>query len=118
MFLKERQDGKIKVRTVVGGNKQLAYITKKDDSSTTVTKYSVFLKSIVDAKENRDITGIDIPNVFIQKHIKKKKYMSIIKLRGVLVNKKWVVLYGIEVFISCGIDESMVATYGFFSHQP
>jgi hypothetical protein len=36
MFLKEKRDGKIKGRTVAGGNKQRDYISKEDASSPTV----------------------------------------------------------------------------------
>jgi hypothetical protein len=36
MFLKQKRDGKIKGRTVVGGNKQRDYISKEDASSPTV----------------------------------------------------------------------------------
>jgi hypothetical protein len=36
MFLKLKRDGKIKGRTVAGGNKQRDYITKEDASSPTV----------------------------------------------------------------------------------
>ena len=36
MFLKLKRDGKIKGRTVAGGNKQRDYISKEDASSPTV----------------------------------------------------------------------------------
>jgi hypothetical protein len=36
MFLKQKRDGKIKERTVVGGNNQRDYISKEDASSPTV----------------------------------------------------------------------------------
>ena len=36
MFIKEKRDGKIKGRTVAGGNKQYSYIPKEDASSPTV----------------------------------------------------------------------------------
>ena len=51
----------------------------------TVATDSVILTSIVNAKENRDITIIDILNAFIKTRIKKKKDMAIINLHGVLV---------------------------------
>jgi hypothetical protein len=43
MFLKQKRDGKIKGRTVAGGNKQRDYISKEDASSTTVTTELVLL---------------------------------------------------------------------------
>jgi hypothetical protein len=41
MFLKLKRDGKIKGRTVTGGNKQRDYISKEYASSTTVARESV-----------------------------------------------------------------------------
>ena len=43
MYLKEKRDGKIKGRTVAGGNKQRDYIPKEDASSPTVATESVLL---------------------------------------------------------------------------
>jgi hypothetical protein len=85
MFLKEKRDGKIKGRTVAGGNKQRNYISKEDVSSPTVTTESVLLSCIIDAKENRDVAVIDIPNAFIQTRVEDEKDRAIIRLRGVLV---------------------------------
>ena len=51
----------------------------------TFSTESVLLTSIVYDEENRDIMFIDITNAFIQTRVKEKKYMAIIKLRGVLV---------------------------------
>jgi hypothetical protein len=50
MFLKQKQDGKIKGRTVTGGNKQRDYISKEDDSSPTVGTKSVLLSCIIDTE--------------------------------------------------------------------
>ena len=86
MFLKEKRDGTIKGRTVAGGNKQREYISKEDASSPTVATESVLLTCIVDAKEERDVAVIDIPNAFIQTRVKHEKDMAIIKIRGILVD--------------------------------
>jgi hypothetical protein len=86
MFLKEKRDGKIKGRTVAGGNKQRDYISKEDASSPTVATESVLLTCIIDAEEERDVAVIDIPNAFIQTRIEDEKDMVFIKLRGVLVD--------------------------------
>jgi hypothetical protein len=86
MFLKEKRDGKIKGRTVAGGNKQRDYISKEDASSPTVTTESVLLSCIIDAEEERDVAVIDIPNAFIQTRVEDEKDMAFIKLRGVLVD--------------------------------
>jgi hypothetical protein len=86
MFLKEKRDGKIKGRTVIGGNKQREYISKEDASSPTVATESVLLSCIIDAEEERDVTVIDIPNAFIQTRVEDEKDMAIIKIHGVLVD--------------------------------
>ena len=86
MFLKEKRDGKIKGRTVAGGNKQRDYISKEDASSPTVATEAVLLSCIIDAEEGRDVAVIDIPNAFIQTRIEDEKDMTFIKLRGVLVD--------------------------------
>jgi hypothetical protein len=51
MFLKDKRDGKVKGRTVDGGNNQRDYISKEDASSLTVTMESVLLSCIRDAEE-------------------------------------------------------------------
>jgi hypothetical protein len=86
MFLKEKRDGKIKGRTVAGGNKQRDYISKEDASSPTVATESVLLSCIINAEEERDVAVIDIPNAFVQTRMEDEKDMAIIKLRGVLVD--------------------------------
>jgi hypothetical protein len=86
MFLKEKRDGKVKGRTVAGGNKQRDYISKEEASSPTVATESVLLTCIVDAEEGRDVAVIDIPNAFIQTRIEDEKDMVFIKIRGVLVD--------------------------------
>jgi hypothetical protein len=86
MFLKEKRTGKIKGRTVAGGNKQRDYISKEEASSPTVATESVLLTCIIDAEEHRDVAVIDIPNAFIQTRIEEEKDMAIIKIRGILVD--------------------------------
>ena len=86
MFLKEKRDGKIKGRTVAGGNKQRDYISKEDASSPTVATESVLLSCIIDAEEGRDVAVIDIPNAFVQTRVEDEKDMAFIKIRGILVD--------------------------------
>jgi hypothetical protein len=86
MFLRKKRDGKIKGRTVAGGNKQQDYISKEDASSPTITTESVLLSCIIDAVEERDIPVIDIPDAFIQTRVEDEKDMAIIKLHRVPVD--------------------------------
>jgi hypothetical protein len=86
MFLKLKRDGKIKGRTVTGGNKQRDYTSKEDASSPTVATESVLLSCIIDAEEHRDVTVVDIPNVFVQTRVENEKDMAFINIRGILVD--------------------------------
>ena len=69
MFLKKNIDSNIKGLIVAGGNKQSTYITKEDVSYPNVSTESVLLSSIIDAEENRDVSVIGIPNMFIQTRV-------------------------------------------------
>jgi hypothetical protein len=44
------------------------------------------LTCIVDAKEERDVAVIDIPNAFIQTRVDDERDMAIIKIRGTIVD--------------------------------
>jgi hypothetical protein len=86
MFLKQKRDGKIKGRTVAGGNNQRDYIAKEDASSPTVATESVLLTCIINAEEERDVAVVDIPTSFVQTRVKNEKDMAFIKIRGILVD--------------------------------
>jgi hypothetical protein len=66
VFVKKKRSRQLKARKVAGGNKQRDFISKEDASSPTVATESVLLTTVVDAKENRDVAIIDVPNAFIQ----------------------------------------------------
>jgi hypothetical protein len=86
MFLKQKRDGKIKGRTVAGGNNQRDYISKEYASSPTGATESVLLSCIIDADEERDVAVVDIPNAFVQTRVENEKDMALIKIRGILVD--------------------------------
>jgi hypothetical protein len=86
IFLKLKRDGKIKGRTVAGGNKNRDYISKEYDSSPTFATESVLLSCIIDAEEHRDVSVVDIPNAFVQTCVENEKDMAFIKIRGILVD--------------------------------
>jgi hypothetical protein len=81
MLLKKKWDGKIKGKTVAGGNNQRDYISKEDASSPTVTTESVLLSCIINAKEERGVAVVDIPNVFVQTCVENEEYMAFIKIQ-------------------------------------
>jgi hypothetical protein len=80
MFLKQKRDGKIKGRTVAGGNKQRDYISKEYSSSPTFYKEAVLFSYIIDAEEG------SLPNVFVQTRVQNEKDMAFIKIRVFLVD--------------------------------
>jgi hypothetical protein len=101
MFLKLKRDGKIKGRTVTGGNKHRDYISNEDASSTTVATEAVLLSCIIDAEEHRDVIVVDIPNTFVQRRVENDKDMAFIKI--------WVILVDILVEIAPEAYKSYVS---------
>ena len=65
MFLKEKRCGKVKARGCADGRKQRIYKSKDETSAPTVTTESVFLSSVIDAKEGREVVTCDIPGAFM-----------------------------------------------------
>jgi hypothetical protein len=65
MYLKEKADGKIKGRGCADGRKQRAYIDKSDAASPTVSIEAVFITSVIDALEGRDVATADIPGAYL-----------------------------------------------------
>jgi hypothetical protein len=88
IFLKEKKDGTLKARAVLGGNVQREYITKDEVSSPTAYTEAVILTAIVNAKEKRDVATVDLPNAFCQTVITDAdaEHCIIVRLRGALVN--------------------------------
>jgi hypothetical protein len=88
IFLKEKKDGSLKARAVLGGNVQRDYITKDEASSPTAYTEAVILTAIVDAKEKRDVATVDLPNAFCQTVITDAdaEHRIIVRLRGALVD--------------------------------
>ena len=67
LFLSEKRDGTIKGRMVYNGKPTREWLSKEDSASPTVSLESLFLTSIIDAKEGRDVMTCDIPNTFIKR---------------------------------------------------
>ena len=88
IFLTEKRDGTIKARTCANGSVQRDWMTKEESTSPTTTLESVIITAVVDAKENRDVATVDIPNAFIQTELAKKEEDDrvILKIRGKLVD--------------------------------
>ena len=86
IFVVKKKCGTLKARKVAGGNKQRDYVSKEDASSPTVATESVLLSCAIDARENRDVAVIDIPNAFIQTTVQDEKDKVVIRIRGLVVD--------------------------------
>jgi hypothetical protein len=86
IFVEEKQNGKIKARKMVRGNKQQDYITKKDVSSPMVSAEAVMLTCVTEALKDQDIAVINIPNAFVHTVIKDEEHSVVIHIRGPLVD--------------------------------
>ncbi len=76
MFLKKKRNGTIKGRGCADGRKQRLYTSKEDTSSPTVSIESVFLTSVIEAHEHRDIGTVDLPGgAFMQADMYDVVYM-------------------------------------------
>ena len=73
MFLSQKRDGTVKGRMVYNGKPTRNWISREEVTSPTVSSESVFVTAAVDAKEERDVMSLDIPNAFIQAKLKKDK---------------------------------------------
>ena len=71
---------------VAGGNKQRGFIDAEDAASPTAALESVLLTAAIDAKEERDVGVLDIPNAFVQTRLEDEKDKAIIRLRGPLAD--------------------------------
>ena len=68
----------------MNGNPQREHIAKEEAAALTVGLNSVFITSIIGAKESRKVVRIDIPGAFL--HADNKDYMiMIMKMIGTLV---------------------------------
>ena len=69
MFLKEKINEDVKVRTCANGSKQRTYIKKEDATSPTACMEAVFLTALIEAYEERAVVMFDIPGAFLHTEI-------------------------------------------------
>ena len=89
MPLTEKQNGDVKGRAAYNGKPTRAWLDKDECSSPTVSMESLFITTIIDALEARDIMTNDIPNAFIQTNMPSdpdEKDRVIMKITGVPVD--------------------------------
>ena len=76
MFLKEKRCGKVKGQGCADGRKQRLYKSKEETSSPTIRVESLFLSSMIDAKEDRKVITCDIPGAFMQANIDEQLFLK------------------------------------------
>ena len=69
MLLKEKRCRKVKGQGCADRRKQRLYKLKEETSSPTIRLESLFLSSMIDAKENQKVMVCDIPGAFMQADI-------------------------------------------------
>ena len=87
LFIVEKRDGRVKARFCANGSTQREYMDRDATTSPTVMTESIFITSVIDAKQNRDVMTCDIPNAFVQTEIEEAIIGEriIMKIRGALV---------------------------------
>eukprot|EP00957_Ditylum_brightwellii_P023745 1791439-Ditylum_brightwellii.AAC.1 len=65
MLLTKKHCGQIKGRVLADGRKQCDNTPQDDASSSTVSTAVLMLSCIIDAKENRDVATLHVPNAFV-----------------------------------------------------
>ena len=88
MYLTEKRDSTIKGRMVYNGKPSREWLSREDTASPCVSLEGLFLTTVIDAKEQRDMMSCDIPNAFIQANAPKLEgdEKIIMKITGVLVD--------------------------------
>jgi hypothetical protein len=66
IFLTEKRDGRVKVRTCAKCSIQRDYIPREDAASPTASTESFLITGVIEAKQRREIMTLDIPNAFVQ----------------------------------------------------
>jgi hypothetical protein len=70
MFLKEKRDSSVKARMCADGRKQKdGTWSKQETTSPTVATESVFITTVIDVHEGRDVACFDIPGGFLNADI-------------------------------------------------
>jgi hypothetical protein len=65
-FLTEKWDKTIKAQACANGSTQQTYIAREEAASPTAAKEAILITGVIEAKQQRDIMTLDIPNTFAQ----------------------------------------------------
>eukprot|EP00957_Ditylum_brightwellii_P059845 4543513-Ditylum_brightwellii.AAC.1 len=86
IFLTEKRDKTLKARSCANGSKQRSYIARDEAASPTAATEAILITGVIEAKQNRNIMTLDIPNAFVQTPVPEKGEKIIMKIRGLLVD--------------------------------
>ena len=93
MFIEQKrnldsEEIKLKGRSCANGSTQCSYMSKEETSSPTATQEGILITCAIDAKENREVATVDIPNAFTQTPTPREpgKDRIIMKIKGDMVD--------------------------------
>ena len=69
VLTKMKASGECKTRTVADGSQQRGTVRDEDKKSPTVSLQAILLTSIIDAKEQRFVSTMDIPNAYLHSNL-------------------------------------------------
>lgn len=72
-FLIEKRNNDIKTRTCADGRAQRGHVDRDEAASLMESVDAIIITSAIDAKQNRDVMTLDIPNAFTQTETDEKK---------------------------------------------
>ena len=73
MLLLEKSSKEVKGQGVYNGKNTRNWVSREDEVSPTANNEGIFISSVVDAKEERDMMSNSIPNAFIQAKVPAKE---------------------------------------------
>ena len=102
MFLKQKKSGKIKARGCADGRKERSYHVLKENSSAPFMSFKALLLScVIEAKEEMDVTFIEIPGVFLPANVNGEVH---VKLEGTMA--KLITQLDLELHSSTYLQEA------------
>ena len=61
----EKRDGTIKARQCTDGRKEQEHLAKEEATSPTVSTDAIFITSVIDAKDDRQVAVVDLPGAIL-----------------------------------------------------
>jgi hypothetical protein len=86
IFLAEKRDETIKARMCANGSTERTYIAREEATSPTTATDAILITGVINAKQQRDVMTLDVPNAFVQTPIPRTGDKIIMKIRGSLVD--------------------------------